>query len=154
MIQKPSRLAIALTYLGAIPFLIAAFIGLSPYINIPESLGGEIVFSGFKAKTLIHTYAVVILSFLAGIQWGISLNHDKPNKYLMASNLLAILAWFSLMAFASKLAISFLLCGFIIALLVDRVAYKNQLIPTWFWHLRKKISLIVCVSFLIVLLAT
>jgi len=152
MSQKPIRLVKSLTYLGAIPFLFAVFIGLSPYIYIPEFLGGEIAYPGFKAKALMHSYAVVILSFLAGIQWGISLQHDKPTKLLLLSNVLAIMAWLSLMAFATKLAISVLLTGYVIALLTDKMAHKNNLIPTWFWQLRIRISIVVCLALITVLM--
>ena len=151
--HQPIKLAKVLTYLGALPFLFAAFISLSPYMSLPEFLGGDIAYAGFKAKALMHSYGVVILSFLAGIQWGICLYNDKQTKLLLISNILAIMAWLSLMAFASKFALSILLLGFIVALLADRKTYMNQLIPDWFWLLRKKISAIVCLALLVVLLA-
>jgi hypothetical protein len=154
LVHHPIRLARILTYLGALPFLFAAFISLSPFISLPDFLGGEIAYAEFKAKALMHSYAVVILSFLAGIQWGVSLHDHKQTKLILISNVLAIMAWLSLMSFASILALSILLLGFIIALIADRKAYKEQLIPEWFWQLRKKVSAIVCLTLLVVLLAT
>jgi hypothetical protein len=154
MTNPTTNLYQTLTYLGTIPFLFAALIGLSPYLIIPDFIGGDIAYSGFKAKALMHSYAVVILSFLAGIQWGISFQQDKPTRLLLVSNVLAILAWLSLMAFATKFALSVLFFGFIIALITDLLAHNNQLIPTWFWQLRQKASFIVCLSLLIVILAT
>ncbi len=146
------RTTTLLTYFGAIPFLIAVFIGLSPYLSLPEFLGGEIAYSGFKAKALMHSYAVVILSFIAGIQWGISLHDNKKTLVLWLSSFLALLAWISLMAFATKMALSVLFFGFIVALVADRKAYINHIIPVWFWQLRKKISFIVCLSLLTIIL--
>jgi hypothetical protein len=152
--HKPIRLARVLTYLGVLPFLFAVFISISPHMNLPDFLGGEIAYAGFKAKALLHSYAVVILSFLAGIQWGVCLHDNKQTKLILISNVLAIMAWLSLMAFASKFALSILLFGFIIALIADSKAYKNQLIPKWFWHLRMKVSVIVCLALLIVIFVT
>jgi len=152
LIHQPIRLAKLLTYLGALPFLFAAFLSLSSYISLPEILGRDIAYAGFKAKALMHSYGVVILSFLAGIQWGICLYNNNKTKLLLISNVLAIMAWLSLMSFASKFALSILLLGFIIALLADRNAYKNQIIPEWFWQLRKNISVIVCLALLVVIL--
>ncbi|MFK8010430.1 MAG: DUF3429 domain-containing protein, partial [Marinicellaceae bacterium] len=140
MPRHNNRLAIILTYLGSLPFLIAVFIALSPYFNVPEFLGGEIVYSGFKARVFMHSYGAVILAFLAGIQWGISLQQNKPNKLIIISNILAIMAWLSLMTIASKFALSVLLVGFIIALITDYFSYKKESLPTWFWQLRKRIS--------------
>lgn len=147
-------MATRLTYLGALPFLLAVFISLNPYLNLPESLGGKITFADFKAKALMHTYAAVILSFLAGIQWAVSLNDIKHSKLLLVSNFIAIIAWLSLLFFASKIALFLLLLGFIMALIADHYAYKNQLLPEWFWLLRKKISLIACLAILFVIIIT
>jgi hypothetical protein len=153
IVHKPIHLVRVLTYLGAVPFVLAAIISLSPYMSLPTFLGGDIAYAGFKAKALMHSYAVVIISFLAGIQWGVCLHDHKQSKLILISNVLAIMAWLSLMAFASKLALSILLLGFIFALIADRKAYMNQLIPDWFWQLRKKISFIVCLALSIVLIA-
>lgn len=154
MTSPSTKLYKSLTYLGALPFIVAVYIGLSPYLYIPEFLGGDIVYSGFKSRTLAHSYAVVILTFLGGIQWGLSFQHEKPNKLLIISTILALLAWISLMAFASKTALVILLIGFIVALFVDSFAHKKQLIPTWFWRIRIKISTIVCISMLVLILLT
>ncbi len=145
-------LANILTYMGVIPFLCATFISLSPYLNLPESM--EISFPGYKARALMHSYAVVILAFLAGIQWGVCLNGQKPTPFLLISNVIALTAWFSLIIFANKIALAILLAGYVLALFTDGMAFKNQLIPGWFWQLRKKASIIVCATILIVLFAS
>lgn len=148
------KLAKILTYLGALPFLFAAFLSLIQFINLTDFFGVSAALSGYKAKILMHTYAVVILSFLAGIQWSFSLNNPNSLRFLLISNVLALSAWFSLVALASKIALTILLMGFICALLMDFMAHKNQFIPDWFWQLRKKISVIVCAAILTVLLTT
>lgn len=144
--------AILLTYLGVIPFLLAVLISLSQFI--PDSIGSPITYAGFKAKAIIHSYSVIILSFLSGIQWGVSMDSQKHSNFILISNVFALISWFSLMAFGSTFAISLLLFCLIAALFTDSFAFKYQLIPEWFWQLRKKVSLIVCIAILIVLFTT
>jgi hypothetical protein len=76
------------TYLGTLPFFIAVLISFSQYI--PESFGNPIIYGEFKAKALLHSYSIVILSFISGIQWGISMDSIKPSKFLFMSNAIVI----------------------------------------------------------------
>jgi len=148
--QKPKSVAIILTWLGTIPFIIAALISLSQYI--PENVFKPILYAEFKAKALIHSYSVVIASFLAGIQWGVSINQNKNTQFFIMSNVIAIAAWLSLMAFFSTFSLSVILIALIVALFVDYRAFSLQFIPHWFWKLRKKATFVACTSMLIVIL--
>ena len=149
-VQQPKRLATQLTYLGVLPFILAALIALSQYISLPAFLGGDIAYAGFKSKALMHSYAVVILSFLGGIQWGVLLQQQSQHKRLLLSSAIALMAWISLMAFTTTLAFIILLIGYALALFSDRNAHINHLIPAWFWELRKRITSVVCVAILVV----
>jgi len=148
------RQAQVLTYLGAIPFVLAVLVAINIHISYPEILGGDIAYAAFKAKALAHSYAVVILSFLAGIQWGISLGEQVTRRLYIVSNVIALVAWFSLMVFAQSEGLMVVLSGFIVALWIDQKAYKRRMIPEWFWKLRIKATAIVCISLLSVLLLT
>jgi hypothetical protein len=150
--QAPNHLAPTLTYLGALPFLCAVLLSLSPYLNLPNYFGGNIAYPAFKSKALMHSYGAIILSFLAGIQWGSYLHNTKQIQLLIISNIIAVFAWLSLMVFATKLALFILLIGFITTLITDFYSNKNQIIPLWFWELRKRISIIVCLSILTVII--
>jgi hypothetical protein len=102
-----------LTYLGTLPFLyggLQAF-GIAPYSEVLS----------FDISRALMGYAVVILSFIAGIHWGVALsempsqdmaptnlplldkNHNSllVNKLLISSNVIALWAW-SLFLFAES----------------------------------------------------
>ena len=140
-----------LTFLGAIPFLYALGIAVYGFFDLNMVFGTELRFARFKSYMVAHTYGAVIVGFLGGIQWGISLNQDSDKQYFIISNVLALLAWFSLFAFASFIGISTILVAFILALLVDRHAHQASLIPEWFWLLRVRVSAVV-IAVLVVML--
>ncbi|WP_395373064.1 DUF3429 domain-containing protein [Marinicella sp. W31] len=148
------RQAKVLTYLGAIPFIIAVLIGLNIHVSFPEILGGDIAYASFKAKALVHSYAVVILSFLGGIQWGISLREPVTRRLYIVSNVIALAAWLSLIVFTKSEGLIIVLLGFIVALWVDQKAHNRGMIPSWFWQLRIKVTAIVCLSLLLIIALT
>ena len=140
-----------LTYLGTIPFIFALAIACYGYYDLKEIFGAEIQFTRFKSYMVAHTYGAVIVAFLAGIQWGVSLNQPTDKQYFIISNVLALMAWISLFAFASFNGIVIILLAFIFALVVDRHAYRAALIPEWFWQLRVRISAVVILCLLLLL---
>ncbi len=141
-----------LTYLGTIPFLFALAIACYGYFDLKESFGAEIRFTRFKSYMVAHTYGAVIVAFLAGIQWGVSMNQPSNRQYFIISNVLALMAWISLFAFASFNGIVVILLAFVFALLVDRHAYQAGIISAWFWQLRVRISAVVMLSLLLLLI--
>ncbi len=140
-----------LTYLGAIPFMLALAIACYDYFDLSELTGKEIRFTRFKSYMMAHTYGAVIVAFLAGIQWGVSLNQPSNKQYFIISNVLALMAWFSLFSFASFAGVATLVAAFMLALWVDRHAHQSGLIPDWFWQLRLRISALVIMSLLLML---
>ena len=74
-----------LTFLGIIPFLFLLM--LSFYYSERTDY----------ISNLFHTYSAVIISFIAGTHWGICLqSKDRNNSVLLESNLITLIAWFSL----------------------------------------------------------
>ncbi len=141
-----------LTYLGSIPFLYALGIACYGYLDLNAVFGTELRFARFKSYMVAHTYGAVIIGFLGGIQWGISLNQPTDKQYFIISNVIALLAWFSLFAFASFIGIATITFAFVLALLVDRHAHRSGLIPDWFWQLRVRISALVITVLVVMLL--
>lgn len=83
-----------------------------------------------------HSYGVIILSFLAGIQWGVSLPATQIHNYFILSNIFSLLAWLTFLDFAGLYGMSGLFILFGLVLMTDRKMANQQLIPNWFWHLR------------------
>ncbi|WP_162846850.1 DUF3429 domain-containing protein [Marinicella litoralis] len=141
-----------LTYLGAIPFILALLIASYGYFNLDSLLGHEVRFTRFKSYFLAHTYGAVIVAFLAGIQWGSCLNQTNENNHFIISTVLALMAWSSLFAFASFIGVLTILITLVLALLVDRHAFRKGLIPAWFWLLRIRISLMIILTLSLLLM--
>lgn len=126
------RLAFLLAMAGTLPFFAGLLLTVAGWPL--QSVSGAL---------FAHSYGVVIVSFLAGIQWGIYLFSQGRLNLFIASNLIALLAWFSLL-FAGRTS-GFLILDlcFIAALVVDWYCHRDKLIGSWFWTLRWQISAVV-----------
>lgn len=124
------KTAKTLTYLGIVPFLTSLVLAIVAFLNdslLPDNL----------AWVVAHSYGVIILSFLAGIQWGVSLPATQTHNYFILSNVFSLLAWLTFLDFAGLYGMSGLFFLFGLVLMTDRKMANQQLIPNWFWHLRK-----------------
>jgi hypothetical protein len=131
-----------LGYLGLLPFfaqMLAAVLGPSG----DDSLAAH-------ASLGVATYGAVILSFLGGITWGLTVNNaalagTRGSRELMYSMLPALGAWEALLL-PTTFSLWFLAIGFAIAFIHDyRTASLHQL-PAWFMRLRLHLSLGAVVS--------
>lgn len=69
---------------GILPFLAHAILALSQ---------AEIILSGHNYALLLNIYAAVIISFVAGMHWGIHLMHQMREPVFITSNVFALAAW-------------------------------------------------------------
>lgn len=131
-----------LTYAGAIPF-----VGLSLCIFYEYTLIDSI-----PNLFLYITYSAIILSFLAGMNWGQALNTpNKTAKYLfITSNVIALLAWGCLLIQQSLIALALFALGFMFQLIIDLKLNAVQLIEPWFFRLRVQVTIVVLFSFVLV----
>ena len=149
-----------LTYLGTLPFLYG---GLQAFGIAPLSE----VFN-FDVSRALMGYAVVILSFIAGIHWGVALGEmpsqsvaptDSPllnknhtpllaNKLLISSNVIALWAWALFLFAESHQAWLGLALGFVVLLWIDKSWLRLNQQRVWFWRLRWQASLIAIISML------
>jgi hypothetical protein len=126
-----------LPYAGALPFIGCAVLQLIGIREVP--LFGNL-------KTVASSYALTILSFMAGAHWGQYLEGRRvtPNL-LIASNGLTLSAWFGFLLLPS-LAFAILLAAlFAAAYLID-----TQLHPqSGYLTTRRNVTLIVSVSLIL-----
>lgn len=127
----------ALTYAGAIPFVVATAALFFSTAN------HHALFS-----KLLITYAVVIASFLGGIQWGVAISAietapTSARNLLFVSVLPSLLAWIIL--FIPTSGAQFLAAATLFATVwaFDALLALQKLIPSWFFRLRCAISAIV-----------
>jgi hypothetical protein len=142
-------LANTLTYSGTLPLIGSAIILYFPV-------------AGLDGAFIASTYSAIIISFLCGIHWAAYLFFaDRcPRNLLITSNVVALLAWGSLLA-ANQLAIGQLtinqvgttllqiLC-FLYLLALDFQLHKAGIFADWFFRLRRNATIIVVICLLIV----
>ena len=92
-----------------------------------------------SAEYAILAYGAIILSFIGGMQWGITIQNTKINKKLWVvltiSVVPALIGWFSLLA-ATLTRFIFMIAGFLLALAVDTRMSTLNFTPTWYLRLR------------------
>ena len=113
-----------LTFLGIIPFLFLLILSFYHFETI-----------GYISK-LFYAYSAVIISFIAGTHWGICLHSKDGNKrILLESNLITLIAWFSL--FYLVQITELIMIGCLLYLLkVEFRLQKNGLIDEMYFNQR------------------
>ncbi len=132
-----------LTFAGAVPFVLAAILMYLDLERLP--LIGDV-------QKIIDVYGLVIVVFIAGSFWGISVNlaGKKRNALMIISNGLTLLAFFSyfwLKIIPFQLVLIFLL---VVLLLVDYWLYFLEVNTKEYVTLRLVVSIIVVGSLSIV----
>ena len=103
------------------------------------------------AQNLLLSYSLLIVSFMAGILWGVYLIRSNAISLnlLLISNVLAVAAWAAFILLPARLV---LLCHavlFLCLLYVDRIAVKAGVLTEAYLKVRYGVTGVVVVSLLI-----
>jgi len=132
MNQNTSRSAQILTYAGLIPFALLSFAVV-------------LELDSFDFDLALRSYGVAIISFLCGIHWGIYLlASDKcPRNLLLISNTITLVAYSSILFPFGN--INYITQSFCLAILLelDYELLKKDVLPVWYFNLRRNASCIV-----------
>lgn len=126
------KLAKILTYSGTLPLIVCVVLIFFPIVGIDGSI-------------LAKTYGAIILSFLCGMHWASFLFFSEkcPYNLLVTSNIVALLAWCSLLITYQEITfISQALC-FLFLLTLDFRLRDAGVLPEWFYQLRRNATIIV-----------
>ena len=134
------RIAWFLAFAGAIPFLVATgalYVSDASSVRVP-------------AITALVTYSAVILSFLAGIEWGIAIRDESGTEStrviaLGLSAVSSLAAWALLWLPSPTWQVGSALALFVAAWGGDQWMASRGLLPTWFVDLRTAVSTLVAV---------
>lgn len=133
--KKPSPY---LTFAGAIPFVICAFLMTVGVAAIPV-LG--------KTEYVLSIYGLVIASFMAGAHWGNHLSLADDNtwafKLPVLSNIIALGLWLGFLVLSTAGFIWLLIFGFVSLLVIDYGLHQSQIISHEYFKVRKYVTLIV-----------
>ncbi len=132
------RLAWFLAVAGAIPFLLATgalFFSEASSVRVP-------------AITALVTYSAVILSFLAGIEWGLAIRDESGTETTRAvalglSTVSSLAAWAMLWLPSPTWQVGTALGLFAAVWAADQWMASRGLLPAWFIDLRTAVSALV-----------
>lgn len=99
------------------------------------------------SEELLRGYAVVILTFVGAIHWGLAVAQPvtKSSMQLTWSVIPALFGWVALFL-PLTWALWLLAAAFVVAALVDRSAIRHGLTPGWYMQLRLPLTTVVVVS--------
>jgi hypothetical protein len=132
------RLAWFLAFAGALPFLAAT---AALYLSDASSVR-------VPAITALVTYCAIILSFLAGIEWGLAIRDESGTEATRAaalgiSTVSSLGAWAVLWLPSPAWQVGSALALFVAAWAADQWMAGRGLLPAWFVDLRTAISALV-----------
>ncbi len=132
------KVARYLTYAGLIPFVAGFVISL---FGPPASVSADIAMLAFKG------YAAVILAFLGGVHWGLSLNLEHPasqTRGLVISVVPPLVGALALLVDAQWAFIIFAL-AFLLQGVFDIFVFRKLRKGGWYARLRLEVTAIVVV---------
>ena len=137
------RLAQVLTYAGTLPLIGCALVA---WTRSPP---------GVDTAVISIAYGAVIASFISGIHWAASLFFSARcgSLPLIVSNVIALLAWISLLLGNPLWGCLLLALCFVSLLMLDHRLHAQAVLPTWFYRLRRNATVIVVSMLLLVALA-
>ena len=126
----------ALTFAGALPFLIALLFTF---------LGYE--FLNVTGEQWFLTYGILILSFMAGTLWGQVVNQTTKVKAIaIATNFITLLAWFAFLLADTATVLIVNGFGFIALYLLESRLMTSVKRPSYYLPLRLQVTVIVAVA--------
>ncbi len=147
MKQRDIIVANTLTYSGTLPLIGSVFL-----LHFPMIVPAALPITGLDAALIASTYSAVIISFLCGMHWAAYLFFTDrcPRHLLIISNIVALLAWVSLLL-GHQLAAALLQAACFVFLLGLDVSLRDAGIYTeWFFRLRRNATLIVVICLLLI----
>jgi hypothetical protein len=134
--MKKVTLIKALTFSGALPFLIALLFTFLDY-----------KFLNVAGQQWFLTYGLLILSFMAGTLWGQVINQaSKIKRIAVASNIITLLAWFAYLLGDIFTALIVIALGFIALYLLESQLMTLVKRPSYYLRLRLQVTAIVVIA--------
>jgi hypothetical protein len=166
MMEWPTRTGKILAWAGIIPFIFAilavmahkiyALIGFVPLVGSVAGMFsriGDIIWP--IVEVLISTYTALIVTFIAGSQWGVSFQMEKKSasKVMVFSNIATILAWLGILVPSWVISFVMLIICLWLVWVVDFKLFKKGIWPGNYLKLRTYITIVasVCLALLLYL---
>jgi hypothetical protein len=126
---------------GVIPFVGGALVLL---------FGMTTIFS-LPVQTIVLSYALLIVSFMAGVHWGQYLSGVRTRvDLLVSSNVVALAAWFGFLLLPKLYFCLLLIVLFIVLNSIDGHLHEQGAIDARYKQVRTLVTAAACVSLLVV----
>jgi len=142
--DRVPTMALVLGAAGAVPFLALSF--ATPFVD--GSLREQ-------TTSVLTAYGAVILSFLGGIHWGLTINAipaAAEESRLSCSVVPALISWIAFLI-PPAASLSVLAVAFVAVLCLDLIAARNEEVPEWYPRLRVPLTVAVVLSLITGVLA-
>lgn len=135
----PTRLYAWLAYAGALPFVACALLPVTGIVELP--LLGSL-------QAVAGSYAIVIVSFMAGTHWGHALADPAGPRpgLLLVSNAVTLAAWFAFLLAPLPLVLVVCAAAFALLLLVDYRLRRSGTHARTYLRTRRNVTTIVIVA--------
>jgi hypothetical protein len=134
--MKNSNLIKLLTYLGALPFFLAVYIG-------PSNQS----FLDLMGIQWFLTYGLLILSFMAGTLWGQVVNEPvKIKRIALVSNAITLSAWLAFLLADPEVVLVTMALGFVALYLLEVVIISPIKRPDYYLVLSLRVTTLVVVA--------
>lgn len=141
-----SKIYPLLAYAGAIPFVLCA---IAPGLGIGDL--GRIGSVEFVAAS----YGLAIVSFMAGVLWGVYLIGEKPvpANLFFISNAITIAAWFAFLLAPPTVALGVMALLFLYLLRVDARLTRTGVLDDRYFRTRRNVTLVVVLALVLIQVA-
>ncbi len=130
-----------MTYLGAIPFLVAALCSLLGVNELPY-LGAT--------QPLLYSYAALIASFMAGTHWGYVVGSNSTyNLILFTSVIIVFILWVLWSSTSKSTYPAFLVAIYLLLWVLDYLLLKYNYEERFYFKMRTGITTLVILSLLV-----
>lgn len=133
------------------------YLGLLPFIGGIALVMADTTVFGITGQQIFITYSAVILSFLSGILWGSAIDRFNDvlcRKFLIVSNVFALMAWAALLVGGQHfLATLLLLIGFLCVWFAEKTMRKtaSETTPEGYQTMRDRLTAGVSIMHVILL---
>ena len=131
------KVSTGLAYSGALPFWYLAL--------------GPKTISGLDTASIFLAYGAIIASFMAGSLWGFAQIRVGDLLIIVTSNLIALVAFATIVTGQFSFATSLQLALFVILLVADYRVKDSNVDRGWYWKLRLRVTILVTIAYLIMI---
>lgn len=129
------------------PALLLGMAGLLPFVTSTALLLTGPGQDDMIWRTVLLAYGVAILSFMGGVQWGLSMRQAGQEGHTAwlgygASVVPALVGWVAFLM-PPLLQLPLLMVGFVLLLIYDLGSVRRGAAPTWYRNLRWPLTVIV-----------